>query len=143
MTIAAGLIFASGRIGGTGGTGAAAGGGPALAVHVPAEVPLAIAAEDVQRFREIGEEVVVIDLRPLDAFRRSHVAHAQSLPLGELRRRQAEIPRAGRVVLYSNTPEEAAAAYQALREAGHRNVMVLAGGFPAWLRLGLPVETGP
>jgi 3-mercaptopyruvate sulfurtransferase SseA len=47
------------------------------------------------------------------------------------------------VVLYAGTPEDAAAAYQALREVGHRNVMVLAGGLPAWLRLGFPVETGP
>jgi rhodanese-related sulfurtransferase len=49
----------------------------------------------------------------------------------------------GRVVLYGATPEEVAAAYQALRDAGYRNVMVLAGGFPAWLRLGLPVESSP
>ena len=130
LTVSAGLTLA-------------AGGGPALAVHVPTDTPLAIAPEDVQRYREAGEEVVVIDLRPLDAFRRGHVARARSLPVGELRRRQGEIPRAGRVVLYGATPEEVAAAYQALRDAGHRNVMVLAGGLPAWLRLGLPVESAP
>jgi rhodanese-related sulfurtransferase len=120
-----------------------AGGRPALAVHVSAGSPLAIAPEDVQRYREAGEEVLVIDLRPVDAFRRSHVSRARSLPVGELRRRQSEIPRAGRVVLYGATPEEVQAAYQALHDAGHRNVMVLAGGLPAWLRLGLPVESSP
>ena len=128
----AGLILAAGL----------AGGAPsALAFHSGADVPLAIAPEDVQRYREAGEEVVVIDLRPSDAFRTGHLAHARSLPLGEVRRREAEIPKAGRVVLYAGTPEEAAAAYQALRDAGHRNVMVLAGGLPAWVRLGLPLET--
>jgi rhodanese-related sulfurtransferase len=116
------------------------GGVPAFAVHVPTDTPLAIASEDVQRYREAGEEVTVIDLRPPDMFQRSHVVHARSLPIGELRRRQAEIPRAGRVVLYAGTPEEAAAAYQWLRDAGYRNVMVLAGGFQAWIRLGFPVE---
>jgi rhodanese-related sulfurtransferase len=119
---------------------AAGDGMPALAVHVFTDTPLAIAPEDVQRYRAAGEEVAVIDLRPLDAFRRGRVVHARSLPIGELRRRQDEIPRAGRVVLYAGTPEEAAAAYQWLRDAGYRNVMVLAGGFPAWIRLGLPVE---
>ena len=114
---------------------------PALAVHVSTDVPLAIACEDVQRYREAGEDVVVIDLRPLEAFRSGHLPRARSLPLDEVRRREAEIPRTGRVVLYASTPEEAAAAYQALREAGHRNVMVLAGGLPAWIRLGYPVET--
>jgi rhodanese-related sulfurtransferase len=114
---------------------------PALAVHVSTDVPLAIACEDVQRYREAGEDVVLIDLRPPEAFRSGHLPRARSLPLDEVRRREAEIPRTGRVVLYASTPEEAAAAYQALREAGHRNVMVLAGGLPAWIRLGYPVET--
>jgi rhodanese-related sulfurtransferase len=118
-------------------------GTPARAIHVSTDVPLAIACEDVQRYREAGEDMVVIDLRSPDAFRSGHVPRARSLPLGEVRRREAEIPRTGRVVLYAGTPEEAAAAYQALREVGHRNVMVLAGGLPAWLRLGFPVETGP
>jgi rhodanese-related sulfurtransferase len=118
----------------------AASGAPALAVHVQTDVPLAIAPEDVQRYLEAGEALVLIDLRPLDVFQQGHVAHARSLPLAELRRRQAEVPRAGRVVLYSGTPEEASAAYQALRDAGYRNVMVLAGGLPAWRRLGLPME---
>jgi rhodanese-related sulfurtransferase len=116
---------------------------PALAVHVSTDVPLAIACEDVQRYRDAGEDVVVIDLRPKEAFRSGHLPRARSLPLGEVRRREAEIPRTGRVVLYASTPEEATAAYQALREAGHRNVMVLAGGLPAWVRLGFLVETGP
>jgi rhodanese-related sulfurtransferase len=114
---------------------------PARAVHVSTDVPLAIACEDVQRYREAGEDVVLIDLRPPEAFRSGHLPRARSLPLDEVRRREAEVPRTGRVVLYASTPEEAAAAYQALREAGHRNVMVLAGGLPAWIRLGYPVET--
>jgi rhodanese-related sulfurtransferase len=117
-------------------------GRPARAVHVPADAPLSISAEDVQRYREAGEEVVVIDLRPADAFRAGHLPRARSLPLGELKWRTAEIPRAGRVVLHAGTSGEAAAAYQALREAGYRNVMVLVGGLPAWIRLGYPVEVG-
>ena len=131
----AGLVLAAGL-----GVGSA-GESPALAFHAANDVPLQIAPEDVQRYREAGEEVVVIDLRPPDAFRAGHLSKARSVPLGEVRRREPEIPRAGRVVLYAATPEEAAAAYQALREAGHRNVMLLAGGLPAWVRLGLPMET--
>src|SRR5262249_59268178 len=95
---------------------------PALAFHAPAEAPLAIAPEDVQRYREAGEEVVVIDLCPPDAFRAGHLSHARSVPLGEMRRREAEVPRAGRVVLYGGTPEEAAAADPALPGAGPPNV---------------------
>lgn len=126
-----------------GGLAVVAGGGTtAHAIHASTDAPLSIAPEDVQRYRSAGEEVVVIDLRPADAFAAGHLPRAKSLPLGEVRQREAEIPRAGRVVLYAGTPAEAAAAYQALRDAGHRNVMVLAGGLPAWVRLGFPVETG-
>ena len=114
---------------------------PALAVHVSTDVPLSIACEDVQRYREAGEDVVVIDLRPPEAFRAGHLPRARSLPLARCGGARRRSPRTGRVVLYASTPEEAAAAYQALREAGHRNVMVLAGGLPAWIRLGYPVET--
>ena len=121
---------------------AAGSGTTARAIHVSTDVPLSIAPEDVQRYREVGEEIVVIDLRPAEVFRAGHLPRARSLPLGEVRRREAEVPRTGRVVLYAGTLEEAAAAYQALRDAGHRNVMVLAGGLPAWVRLGLPVEVG-
>ena len=85
----------------------------------------------------------MFDLRPTDAFRRGHVAGARSVPLAELRHRQGEIPRAGRVVLYAGTAPEAAAGYQALRDAGFRNVMVLAGGLETWIGLGLPVGPRP
>jgi len=118
-------------------------GSPLWAVHAPTDAPLAIAPEDVQRLREAGETVVLVDLRPAVAFGRGHAAGARSLPLAELRRRQAELPRAGRVVLYGQTAEETAAAYQSLRDAGYRNVMVLAGGLRTWMSLGLPVETRP
>jgi rhodanese-related sulfurtransferase len=113
----------------------------AWAIHGATGPPLAIAAEDLQRYRDAGEDVTVIDLRPAEAFRQGHLPRARSLPLAELRTRQAEVPRAGRVVLYGASPAEAAAAYQALRDAGYRNVMVLAGGLPAWAQLGFPLET--
>jgi rhodanese-related sulfurtransferase len=119
------------------------GGTPVPAVHVPGDVPLSIAPEDVQRLRDAGETVVLIDLRPADAFGRGHAAGARSIPLDELRRRHGEIPRAGRVVLYAKTAREAAPGYQALRDAGFRNVMVLAGGFETWIGLKLPVEPRP
>jgi rhodanese-related sulfurtransferase len=116
---------------------------PASAIHTGADVPLAIAPEDLQRYREAGEQVTVVDLRPPGAFQAGHVTGARSLPIADLRRRLGEIPRTGRVALYAATPEEALAAYRALRDAGHRNVMLLAGGLAEWSRLRLPVAQGP
>jgi rhodanese-related sulfurtransferase len=116
---------------------------PAGAGHEGAEAPLAIAAEDLHRYRDAGEDVTVVDLRPADQYRGGHLPRARSIPLAELPARRAEVPRTGRVVLYAASEAEARGAYQALRQAGHRNVMVLAGGLPAWVHLGLPVERSP
>src|SRR4029077_12884102 len=85
------------------------GGRSALAVHLTTDVPLSIASEDVQRYREDGEDVVVIDLRPGEATRQGLLPRARSVPLAERRRRESEIPRSARVVLYAGTTEEAAA----------------------------------
>jgi rhodanese-related sulfurtransferase len=109
-------------------------------IHSAAGPPLAIAPEDVQRYRAAGEALTIVDLRAPEAFRQGRLPGSRSIPLGELRGRLAEVPRTGRVVLYAASAEEAAAAYQALRDAGYRNVMVLAGGLPGWTRLGLPLE---
>jgi rhodanese-related sulfurtransferase len=116
---------------------------PAPGGHASPDAPLAIAPEDLERYRGAGEAITVVDVRPADAYRRGHVPQARSLPLAELAARRAEVPRLGRVVLYGATAEEAAAAYRTLREADYRNVMILAGGFHAWRRVGLPVEAGP
>jgi hypothetical protein len=72
--------------------GVLAAGSPLWAVHAPAEAPLAIASESVQRLRAAGETIVLVDLRPADVFGRGHAAGARSLPLAELRRRHAEVP---------------------------------------------------
>ena len=69
-----------------GGLAAVVGGGTlAHAIHASTDAPLSIAPEDVQRYRDAGEEVVVIDLRPPDAFAAGHLPRAKSLPLGEVR----------------------------------------------------------
>lgn len=116
---------------------------PVPALHSGADAVLSIAPDDLQRYREAGETVTVIDLRPPEAFRKAHVTGARSIPIGELRRQLTAVPRTGRVALYGTTEPEVAAAYQALRDAGYRNVMVLAGGLGEWMRLRLPVEAGP
>lgn len=113
--------------------------GPVRGGHGPGPPP-AIAPDHLRRLQDAGDPVVVVDLRPAEAFRQRRVRGARSLPLAELPRRLAEIPASTRVVLYGASPEEAAWAYEALRERGYRLTLVLEGGLPAWVRLGLPVD---
>ena len=115
---------------------------PAAAVHAVGSVET-ISADDVQALRQAGEPVVTIDLRPAEVYRRGHLPGARSIPLRELWDRLAEVPAAGRVVIYADAPDEANAAFAALRLRGRRNMTVLEDGFAGWSRRGLPVEGGP
>lgn len=97
-----------------------------------------------KRLLDVGENIVFIDLRPAAEFKAERLPRAQSIPLNELSRRHAEIPKTGRVVLYCGCPPgkvEEGYAYQTLRDLGYRNVSVLEGGFAEWRNRGYPVET--
>jgi rhodanese-related sulfurtransferase len=114
---------------------------PAFAAHGPAGPVLALPPEYAKRLLDAGERPIFIDLRPAGEYEHGRLPGARSLPIRELRRRHAEIPRAGRVVLYCACPsEETEAAYQFLRDQGYRNVSVLEEGFPGWVKRGYPVE---
>ncbi|MGB8433635.1 MAG: metalloregulator ArsR/SmtB family transcription factor, partial [Burkholderiales bacterium] len=47
-----------------------------------------------------GGEVIVIDVRPESEYAAGHLPHARSLPLDELERRLAELPRRTEIVAY-------------------------------------------
>ena len=102
---------------------------------------LAIPAEYAKRLLDEGDRPIFIDLRPVEEFRKGRLPRARSLPISELRRRFAEVPRTGRVILYcACPPEEIQAGYQYLRDQGYRNLSVMEEGFPGWVKRGYPVE---
>ena len=101
-------------------------------------------AVDVAELRRLVDEgrVTLLDVRPELEYRQGHIAGARSIPLAELERRLAEVPRGREVVAYCRGPycvyaDEAA---QLLRRNGFR-VRRLEDGFPEWRAAGLPVET--
>lgn len=114
---------------------------PAAASHGTGGPVLSLPAPYVKRLLDEGEPLIFVDLRPAEDFKRERLRAARSVPLLELRRRYAEVPRTGRVILYcACPPEEVQAAYQFLRDQGYRNISVLQEGFPGWVRRGYPVE---
>lgn len=88
-------------------------------------------------------EVVVIDVRPVEEYEAGHVAGAISLPLEELALRLGELPREVEIVAYCRGPfcVLAPQALQILRDAGFR-ARRLDGGLPEWRAAGHPVEAG-
>ena len=87
-------------------------------------------------------DALVIDLRSTDEFVKGHVLGARNVPLGDLERRAPELDKnkAKPVIVYGADPNRAAPALPLLRKAGFSDVRNLAGGYPAWLQAGLPVE---
>ncbi|HEY8477041.1 MAG TPA: metalloregulator ArsR/SmtB family transcription factor [Chloroflexota bacterium] len=86
--------------------------------------------------------VTVVDVRPAVEYRQGHIAGARSIPLDELERRLAELPRDQEIVAYCRGPycvfaDEAVAT---LLRHGFR-ARRLADGFPEWRAAGYPVET--
>ena len=103
-----------------------------------------ITVEQVKRFLDTREKLILIDLRPAADFKQRRLPGARSIPLTELKQRLSEIPRAGRVILYCDCrPADEAEAFYLLRDNGHRNVAVLQEGFSRWTSLNYPLETGP
>ncbi len=99
--------------------------------------------EDLLR-RARKRDVTVLDVRPVPEFEAGHIAGAVSIPLTELERRLAELPRGRRVVAYCRGPYcvLAAEAVRLLRKRGVEAAR-LKEGYPEWRDAGLPVEPAP
>lgn len=85
-------------------------------------------------------EVLVLDVRPAEEFAVAHLPHARYLPLGELRKRLAELPKDTPVVAYCRGPfcMFAKDAVTLLRKHGYR-AFHLTDGVAEWRSHGFPV----
>lgn len=87
-------------------------------------------------------EVVVIDVRPQAEFEAAHLPFARSMPLSELEKRLAELPRRSEIVAYCRGPfcmlsDEA---LKLLRAKGYKAHKIL-DGVCEWQAAGLPLES--
>jgi rhodanese-related sulfurtransferase len=87
-------------------------------------------------------EVLVLDVRPQEEFEAGHLPHAQSLPVSELKKRLAEIPKDVPVVAYCRGPFcfMAQDAVKLLRSRGYE-AFHLTDGVAEWRAHGLPIHT--
>lgn len=85
--------------------------------------------------------VAVLDVRPPEEYRAGHLPGAVSIPLAELRRRLAELPRDREIVAYCRGPYcvLAVEAVEILRAAGFRAVR-MEEGVQEWRQRGLSIE---
>ena len=85
--------------------------------------------------------VTVLDVRPEDEFALGHLPGAINIPLKELEKRLAELPKRREVVAYCRGPYCVLSfeAVAALRQRGFK-VRRLEDGLPEWRAAGLPIE---
>jgi rhodanese-related sulfurtransferase len=99
-----------------------------------------VTREELTRRLQDGDDLVVLDVRPAAEYAAGHLPGAVSIPVGELRRRLAELPGDREVVAYCRGPYCAFAheAVVVLREAGV-SARRLEDGLPEWQTAGLAV----
>jgi rhodanese-related sulfurtransferase/DNA-binding transcriptional ArsR family regulator len=102
--------------------------------------PEPVAMNDLLARARSGK-VVILDTRPAREFAAGHIAGAVSVPVDDLKRRLAELPKAKEFVAYCRGPYcvYADRAVELLRASG-RKARRLVAGFPEWKAAGLPVE---
>lgn len=98
-----------------------------------------VSRADILR-RAAAGEVLVLDVRPEDEYAVAHLPHARSLPVDELKRRIAELPKDVPVVAYCRGPFclMAKDAVELLRKKGYQ-AFHLTDGVAEWRARGLPV----
>ena len=104
-------------------------------------MPETLDTEGVQQLLADGAQLV--EVLPAGAYEREHLPGAINIPLAELGRRLAELPRKLEIVAYCRGPYCVLSfeAVAALRARGFK-VRRLEDGLPEWRAAGLPIETG-
>jgi len=106
-----------------------------------------ISVEELYELIQAGAEPVIVDVRSESArlLEPHGIPGARHIPLHDVGRHIAALPRDGEIVLYCNCPNEASAARVArlLKSHGFTHVRPLVGGLDAWIAAGYQVEAAP
>lgn len=85
----------------------------------------------------------LLDVREPDEWAQAHIAGATLIPLGELEKRVAEVPRDRDVVVVCRSGNRSKHGRDVLLAAGYPRVASMAGGMIAWKAEGHPTVSGP
>lgn len=102
-----------------------------------------VSGDELMR-RVRNREVLVLDVRPVEEFRAGHIPGARSMPVSELKRRVAELPRDKEIVAYCRGPHcvMAIEAVELMRRNGLHAVR-MEHGVMDWRMRGRRLRAGP
>ncbi len=112
-----------------------------LAAYFQAKLAAELGPHNVKRLLDLGEPVVVLDVRSVDGYQSGHVPGARSIPFERLVDRYRELPVDQEIVTYcwDATCFLSTKAAYFLASKGYR-VKEMIGGIEAWKAAGFPVE---
>jgi rhodanese-related sulfurtransferase len=91
--------------------------------------------------RNLAEHELILDVRTPGEFAEGHVPGAKNIPVDTLLNHTGEITGFKTVYIYCRSGGRAVMAGQILGSIGVQDIRCVdSGGFPDWLRLGLPCE---
>jgi rhodanese-related sulfurtransferase len=116
-------------------------GGAMIAAGLPQAAMAQGAAVTLEQARaeHEGGRALLVDIREPDEHATGVAPGARLLPMRQLGRRIAELPRDRPVLLICNTQNRSRATYEALRERGYTNLRYVSGGMSEWVRRGWKV----
>lgn len=83
-------------------------------------------------------DVYLLDVRTPLEYRQAHLANAQLIPIDQVERRLAEIPKDRPILVYCAVGSRSAQVFSFLARRGFPEVYNLDGGIVAWMQRGYP-----
>lgn len=80
--------------------------------------------------------IVLIDLRPEKTSAQGHIPRSVTIPYATLDDRLDDIPMKAPIVLYGDSEETTAEAYEDLRDEGFKKVALVPGNYRGWVQAG-------
>jgi rhodanese-related sulfurtransferase len=86
--------------------------------------------------------VLFVDVRENEEWYEVHIPNTTHIPLGELARRQKELPKDQQIVVVCRSGNRSQTGRDILINAGFQDVTSMAGGVKSWQAAGYPTVTG-
>ncbi len=96
--------------------------------------PDEISVEELKAMRDRGDDFLLVDVRNPDEFAIGVIPDSYKLPLPDLPKRYAELPKDKLIVLHCKMGSRSARALHFLRQKGYPKLKNVAGGINAWAK---------
>lgn len=104
------------------------------------ELPDEISAAQAKAAWEAG--AFILDVRQPEEWNEVHIPGSTLIPLGELQKKLAEIPKGRQIIVVCRSGGRSAFAREILKKAGFDQVTSMSGGMNDWQGAGYPTAAG-